>query len=265
MKELNVEEVKTIQLEILKYVADFCEQNRLRYWLDSGTLLGAVRHHGYIPWDDDIDIAMFREDYDRFAKLFNAAGSRYRFVSLETDPSFYCPFGKVFDTETVLCEPDENGHRSSINIDLFPHDNAPDSDALLRRQYQRRDRYKIFNGLRKACYRDHGNPIKKVILKTAFAVTHLFPETFFLRKMVKNAKKHAGDPTKRIGNFLDFSEHMVVEKKLIDPFVTVDFEGQSFYAPGDWDAYLTAIYGDYMRLPPEEQRVSHHAFKAWRL
>ena len=80
--KLEIDEVKQIQLEILDVVADFCSRNQIQYWIDSGTLLGAIRHHGYIPWDDDIDVGMLREDYDRFSELFNQMDWKYKFVCI---------------------------------------------------------------------------------------------------------------------------------------------------------------------------------------
>lgn len=96
MKQLNEEEVKIYQLGILNTVTDFCEKNKIKYWLDSGTLLGAIRHKGYIPWDDDIDIGMLRVDFDRFMHTFNQEGGRYKFICNELDAACVYPYGKVW-------------------------------------------------------------------------------------------------------------------------------------------------------------------------
>ena len=135
MKEIGVEDLKRIQLEILSVVAEFCEKNGIRYWIDSGTLLGAVRYGGYIPWDDDIDVGMLREDYDKFSEAFNKANEKYKFVCYENRKDFYLPHGKVCDSSTVLYEPDENGYKLSVNIDIFVYDNDPDDDEEFKKMY----------------------------------------------------------------------------------------------------------------------------------
>ena len=138
MKELTIEELKQYQLGILKVVAEYCEGNEIKYWLDCGTLLGAVRHKGYIPWDDDIDIGMLREDYDKFIYSFNSSNERYKVYSIENNPDFYFPHAKVLDTDTVLYEPDENGLKLNINIDIFIYDNAPDDERLTKRMFKKK-------------------------------------------------------------------------------------------------------------------------------
>lgn len=133
MEQLKLNEVKEIQLNILKAVDCFCRENGIRYWLDYGTLIGAVRHKGFIPWDDDIDIGMLRKDYEVFIKIFNKSSKRYRFVCIENEPLCWHLFGKVMDTETVLWESPWMGiPRFCVNIDIFPYDNVPDSNWQLK-------------------------------------------------------------------------------------------------------------------------------------
>ena len=119
MKQLNEEEVKIYQLGILNTVADFLREKPnsvlARFW----NITWRNSPQGYIPWDDDIDIGMLRPDFDRFMNIFNQANGRYKFICRELGNSFYYPYGKVLDTETVLYEPDENGMKISVNIDVF--------------------------------------------------------------------------------------------------------------------------------------------------
>lgn len=122
LEEIKIEELKRIQLEILDNVANFCEKNKINYWLDCGTLLGAIRHKGYIPWDDDIDIGMLREDYERFMKLYNKENEQYKFYCIENNKKFDYPHGKVIDTNTILYELDMKhgkkiGHKNYGPID----------------------------------------------------------------------------------------------------------------------------------------------------
>ena len=104
MRRIGMSELRKHQLEILDFVVEFCEENDIHYWLDSGTLLGAVRHKGYIPWDDDIDIGMLREDFDRFTQRFRDKCSKtaYVFRCPEVDKNWHLPFGKVMDMTTLL-------------------------------------------------------------------------------------------------------------------------------------------------------------------
>ena len=146
MREILLDELKKTQIEILDVVDTFCRENNINYWLDSGTLLGAIRHGGYIPWDDDIDIGMLRKDYDIFLKKFNEKNERYKVYSIENNKNFPYPFGKVLDTHTILYEPNEQGVKLSVNIDVFIYDNAPNDDKIINKMYKKRDFYnKIYH------------------------------------------------------------------------------------------------------------------------
>ena len=269
MTEINLDELKKTQIEILNYVTEFCEKNSINYWLDCGTLLGAIRHKGYIPWDDDIDIGMLRKDYDKFIGLFGKENGNYEFVCYENTPDFYVAFGKVYDKRTVLYEPDENGFKLKVNIDVFVYDNAPDDDKELKKTFDERDRmheiYSIWS--QKITFkREFFINLARLMRKGLYYV--FCPE---IRKgekiigdMIKNSAKYANAATERVGNFTSASR-VVCSKRVFDSFVNVTFEGREYKAPAGYDEWLKSFYGNYMELPPVEKRVSAHIFKAYKL
>lgn len=265
MKRLNTDEVKTIQVTILDIVSDFCEKNQIKYWLDTGTLLGAIRHKGYIPWDDDIDIGMLREDYEKFMKLFNQSNARYKFQCYENNPNFYVAFGKVLDTTTLLYEPDRNGSKSAVNIDVFVYDNAPDNDKLVQKMYNRRDKLSYMALFSRGTQILPNDSIIKKIEKTVLHALLLgvSPQKC-VEKLVKNSKQYCNEKTKRVGNFTSASR-IAVNKSVFKSFIDVEFEGKKYKAPIGYDEWLKDFYGDYMQLPPVEKRVTHHQYEAYLL
>ena len=121
MKKLTLDEVKKIQLEILAYIDSFCKKNNISYFINYGTLLGAVRHKGFIPWDDDIDISMDREHYNMFIEKFNQDSSKYKILSLDTDKAYFNNFIKVVDTTTKIV--DNRNYKTfscGVCFDIFP-------------------------------------------------------------------------------------------------------------------------------------------------
>lgn len=266
MRELNLEEVKKIQMDILDYVDGFCKREKIKYWIDSGTLIGAVRHKGYIPWDDDIDIGMLREDYDRFCKIFDQKTTKkYQLHTCENDPSFRYPFSKVMDTTTILYEPDEKGVKEAVNIDVFVYDNAPDNDFLLKWMYFKRDFLRALRSFQYD-YTSFGSATKIILTKVFRKVLKPYfkgkSQNYCVLKMVENSKTYATKATKRIGNFTGTTV-MCSAKSNFETTVELEFEGKKYPAPVGYDRYLTDYYGDYMKLPPKEKQVKTHHFKAY--
>ena len=263
MRILTIEELKEIQICILTYVANFCEQNGIQYWIDSGTLLGAIRHKGYIPWDDDIDLGMLREDYDKFSKLFNSSESQYRFVCLENSSDFYLPHGKVCDKNTILYEPDENGQKFAVNIDIFVYDNAPDDEMELEEMYNKRDFWRKIYWMKNSYIDKKGNIVKtilKYMRRSMYRIRYININP--IQEMINNSKKYMMCQTSHVGNFTSFTR-MSCDKRVFASFIEVEFEGKKYKAPIGYDEWLRSFYGDYMKLPPEEKRVSHHSFVAY--
>lgn len=254
MRKIGIKEIKLVQLSILSEVASFCDRNEIKYWLDGGTLIGAVRHKGYIPWDDDIDIGMLRADYIKFSNLFNAANKQYRFISCELGSSPF-PYGKVIDSNTVLYEPDENGFKTSINIDIFPYDDAPCDEKEIKRLFDKRDRYLKLYVLQEGLIMPN-KTWKKLIKKISKVILSVIPKGYFAKKEVENAGSYNGRGCSLVGNFCGVTR-AICDKTISDETIDAVFEGKFFKIPKRYHEWLTTFYGDYMTLPPEEERVNH--------
>lgn len=265
MSESELRKIQLLELDILKDFIRVCEENGLRYYAVGGTLLGAVRHTGFIPWDDDMDVAMPRKDYDKFLEIYRKKLSeRYdvEHFSIQEDVYFY-PL-KIRDLETRVSEKrlDENAV-SYLSIDVFPIDGYPNERF---KQFL----YKLGYYYRKMrigfCNIDRLRKMKRPLherLLIKFAKTFRLNEKLNLKKeqegfdkvfrSTKGKKcKLVGDISGRYGfrEFVPVSYFGKPEK--------LPFEDIMLNVPREYDKYLTRIYGDYMQLPPEEARVSDH-------
>ena len=260
MQPLTLSELKKYQLDILDTVAEFCNENDIKYWITGGTLLGAVRHKGYIPWDDDIDICMMRDDYEKFAEKFEGYSDRYKLYKRE--------FGKIIDTNTVLYEPDESGRKLCVNIDVFVNDNTPNDEQLINKIYDTRDYYRRKLIDREQSKNRRVTGVHSMWMYICGIFSRLIPEKYYFKKLEENAKSFREQETGYIADFCGYyygQPRIAVKKELFGETVMLDFEEKKYSAPQGYDEWLTALYGDYMQLPPPEKRVSHHTFKAYKL
>lgn len=258
MRTIVLDELKTIQLDLLQKTVEFCEKNSLRYFLCGGTLIGAIRHKGYIPWDDDIDIAMPRPDYDQFVKTFNQSENYYQVVNLETSSDYEYSFAKVHDSRTILQELHYKETAFGVYIDVFPADGVKNMTQIRKIMIL----HKFLNTKRANFYK---RTISKKIINS-FGKFLLLP--FSARRialwMDNEARKYAFGSVPMAGviaNPLGIGE--MVDKSVFDSDIYKEFEGREYRVPVGYDTWLRSIYGDYMQLPPEEHRVTHHTFEAW--
>ena len=260
MKEMSFEETKQVELEILTNVADFCDKNSITYYLAYGTLIGAVRHKGFIPWDDDIDIWMPRADYNKFIQIYGQQNpeQRYKVISPEDKISRHT-FAKVIDTKTVKIEANidySNGYLG-VDIDIFPLDGQPDNDKEYLKWYNKLQKhYKLFPFL---IYSKPNSLVKKI----AFPILRFLSggKNNILEKTAKLHKNYSYEESLYVGAIeccYDLINNRY-KKEWFSDFEVVDFEGKKFKIPIGHDEILTQIYGDYMQLPPVEMRVTHHS------
>lgn len=257
---IQSEELKTIQLDILNDIASFCEDNNLSYFLSYGTLIGAIRHNGYIPWDDDIDICMPRPDYDKFLEKYNNRNSSYKVISHEIDGTYSLPFGKVHDTRTVMNETMYKQDCFGVYVDVFPLDGCDKKGSQIKITIKLT---KLLNA-KKAILDGKRSFVKNIIIALGKVALMFVSVNDILLKFKKACSDIPYSESEYVASVAaSYGVFEVMKKSDLEETIFHDFEGCKFRVPKNYDMYLKQIYGDYMQLPPEDKRVSHHTFEAW--
>ena len=265
MTIISFEDIKRLQVEMLCDIDGFCREKDIKYSLAFGTLLGAIRHKGYIPWDDDIDIVMPRPDYDKFLHTFNGTTEHLYVIAPEINREYYAPYANICDNRTLLSE-GSNGHRSikiGVKIDVFPVDGTPNDNN----DYQQLISF-MRSVNRKMSIKRHSLPysrpkafIKALLNKARYA----FVSYSTCQQMILEESKTYPYELSKYVDTITFPvyKNTRVPKCYFSDYIDVIFEGCRFKVIKEYDGYLRKIYGDYMQLPSEDKRVPHHHFKAY--
>ena len=262
MKEIGIGELRELQMQILDYVDAFCRKHDIKYTISGGTLLGAVRHGGYIPWDDDMDIQMLRSEYIRFLEVWQQQQHPYEFICVEYGNGMGYPFGKIFNPKTItitgkLC-------RTGVFIDVFPLDFIVDNKDFVLRH---RKNLKLNRQRCMLIEQAKGN-VKNLGWKTRLRM-------FFTKRTVKSCDELAREMNKiaqerNKEEIHPFVFEMVagtrckspMPSELFEDYTDVAFENRKYMSVSDSHTYLKLSFGDYMVLPPLSKRISH-SFKAF--
>lgn len=272
MRELTIQETQAVSLEILKVIADICEEQHFRYALVYGTLIGAIRHNGYIPWDDDVDIMMPRPDYDKLLVYLKEHISEYpnlRVFNRQECPEYPYMITRISDDRYVIDVKNENGVGMGIFIDIYPYDGLGKTKKEAIAYGMKGDR------LSSMCYqstRKHfaiettTSVFRKIIKYPVYLVAKLIGKEYFQNKLEKLARVKDYETSEYIGCviWLSWGEKDIFPKKWFDETIIVPFDKYEFRVPKYYDKVLRHEYGDYMQLPAEKDRIGHHCFKVYK-
>lgn len=259
-QEEALNHLKNIELMILKDFIDICDKNNLNYYLIYGTNIGAVRHEGFIPWDDDIDLIMSRKDYQKFLKIMEENPiDKYEILDVNYQNDYFFMFGRMSLKDTHFDEfwAKQVDFNLGIHIDIFILDNLPKNK--FKRFFFRKKCFILDKLLTMSAIKlvDYPKPVMVVSNAMHFILNALnLKPQHFQRKCEKLFRKYENEDTDLVAD-LTLAGIPVFEKSDFEPPQKVKFESIEANIPNKSDKILKVIYGDYMQIPPEEERVNH--------
>lgn len=255
--ENSTREIQLKLLELMKIFHKVCERNKITYYMLGGTMLGAVRHKGFIPWDDDMDVGLPRQEYEKLLSLPQSEWPNNIYIKTpynSTDLIF--PYSKLMDINTTIVEDRLNGIVEGVYIDIFPLDGAGNSTIAARIKF-------YFSYWKQGLlYNNQDYGMKKTILRRT---VQKYAKKQDIKKLYRDVEKWMKRSdfyrSSIVGNFSgSWRLKEFMKKEYMGSPVLYRFENTDLYGPENADKYLTSLYGEYMRLPPIDERKSHHRF-----
>ncbi len=250
-------QLHNVHLEMIDEIDRICSKHGLSYWLDSGTALGAIRHKGFIPWDDDVDIGMMREDYEKFIAIAKKEiSSDYVIQDNITEPRYNNFHIKVRKLNTIYPQSYNSQYKyRGIQLDIFPFDYVPDDSKKTIRKCKWLQKYRIFCFIATREVLSH-NPIKRLVQRAI----KLVPAAVYRNYFERSCQKYNDTPTDYLTSHtyrMQREKVRIFKTKDLIPTKRIRFEDREYSIMNNPDEYLKTMYGDYMTLPPEDKRVYH--------
>lgn len=261
MRLLDIREVQSMQLELMKRLHAFMQQNNIKYYLLAGSALGAARHQGFIPWDDDIDIGLFREDYERFIKMATSFDGDYEVVNYKNGKNCDYALTRIYFPDTYIEDPviENTKLDKRLYFDIFPLDNVPDDNSELAKYENAIVRGKKL--IQRIDVRNHNNSTAVLLAKKVVSVGLIKFRKQIISSFDKLCKKYSNAETSRVCSLSSqYSfKKQVMSREIYGTPTLHAFETEQFFVPEKLDKYLTTLYGaDYNEVPPVEKRRKGH-------
>lgn len=270
MEKITFEEIRNLSFSVLCAVADVCEAHGLRYSLTGGTLIGAVRHGGFIPWDDDIDIMMPRPDYDRFIEIVSGGDYGFDlFCDRTCGGDYNYPFAKACCRNTVVIERGTQPMKRPLGVyvDIFPVDGMGSHGAAAK---LRTMVFTFLHGLKITSNWTEFRPSKlrsrfyEPLRYGCYLLSRLIGRRRIDRMLDRFVRGKDYGKSRYAGRLVgDFGSREIMPRELFESTISLSFEGRQFAAVENYHLFLSRLYGDYMQLPPPEKQKSHHEFEAY--
>ena len=254
----TLKHLQEVQLMMLKDFIKICEDNNLLYSVIGGTLLGAVRHNGFIPWDDDIDVIMFRKDFEKLNEIMEKnPNDKYNFINVLNEETYHYTWGRFTLKDTVLAEwwADQVDYTPNIFIDIFIMDNIPDNK--IKRFFHRWSSFTLNQLVNYSLIKfQNESKIKEIIQQSAYYILKIIPISpmTLKKRCVKTYRKYEDIECDEVCDFPSLMFMPIYDKQdFLNP-KKLKFEDIQVNVPNNYDKILTRLYGDYMELPPEDKR-----------
>lgn len=269
-KELTLEEIHEGTLEIVKKIIEICNELNINYGVMFGTLIGAIRHKGFIPWDDDFDIMMMRPDYERFQKYCLENESQlypFRLMGRKNIDNYPFTINRFCDLRYRMETKLHSDIGMGIFIDIYPFDGIGNDIKKIKKEFK----FKKFFYMKCATLasKEEFTVSKKgLVVSVGKYILYLYSKIlgseFFLNKFEELGLKHNLNESRYVSCITWDSSLRIFDKSLFSNYIYIDFENIKVKVPIGYDEILRILYDDYMKLPPKEKRIAHHEYKMYR-